>query len=140
MTQQIIVDYPPNYDRIVARFPIVPKLPGVIFSWGYRIYNPTGGKIGPHLLRHEGVHGQRQGNDIEGWWDRYIEDQKFRSDEELAAHRAEYGWWVENAPRNERRQALKHIAKRYSGPLYGTGVNAKLAQGLIKRKFNGESK
>lgn len=125
----IVIDYPPNFDAIDAAFHVRGK--PVLFAWGSRIYNPRGVIIPPELIAHEAVHGRRQGHDVEGWWRRYLEDANFRLREEVEAHRAEYQWLLDHAPRRERRAALKQVAARLSGPLYGQMVTPKRARAIL---------
>lgn len=131
---QIVVERPPNYDAIVARFPDAAR-PGVIFTCGQTIFNPAGIEISGALKCHESVHAQRQGNEEHGileWWRRYLDEPLFRLEEELLAHRAEYrafkGWT------KDRRLVLREletIARRLSGPLYGGLITLAQAQRFI---------
>ena len=71
--------------------------------------------------------------DIMGWWEQYIYDDKFRLAEEIPAHQAELEWLVHNAKsRNERRGALKATAQRLAAPLYGKMITAKDAHKVLK--------
>lgn len=119
---KIIVAYPPMFEKIAAAFPQA-RNPGVVFSWGDWLYNPSGDEIQPQIKAHEAVHGQRQGETeekIRAWWDAYIGDPAFRLEEELLAHRAEFravkGW---EKDRRDRARELDAIARRLSSPLYG---------------------
>lgn len=119
---EIVVANPPNFDEIVAVFPFA-RNPGVIFTLGQTIYNPSAVAISAALKCHESVHGQRQGtnqDEIRGWWSRYLNDPQFRLEEELLAHRAEYRAfrsWTKD--RNAVARELEVISRRLSGPLYG---------------------
>ena len=119
---QIVIARPPNFEEVLAVFPLA-KNPGVIFTYGQTIYNPSGTHISAQLKAHEAVHAQRQGTneeEIRAWWKRYLTEPMFRLEEELLAHRAEYrafkGWTKD---RNAVARELDTIAKRLSGPLYG---------------------
>ncbi len=125
----VVYEYPPNFDMIKKRFPIVR---GVIFAWGNKIYNPDGVHIPKELFTHEEVHGSRQGTNIEGWWEKYIEDPVFRLKEEIPAHQAEYCYVCKNQNRQSRRVALKQISKRLSSPLYGKMLSLTEAKRIIK--------
>lgn len=124
------------WDEIAAVFHLKPGR-GIIFSWGAdRIYNPDGVVVGPDLLAHEAVHGERQGTNpasIRQWWVRYLDDPQFRLQEELPAHVCEYQWWLQNGTRPERRRALKEIAYRLSSPLYGRLIGKSMARDLLRR-------
>lgn len=119
---KIIVAYPPMFEEIAAVFPQARK-PGVVFSWGDWLYNPTGDELLPQIKAHESVHGQRQGETDDGireWWKEYLYDPAFRLEEELLAHRAELravkSW---EKDRNDVARALDAIARRMSSSLYG---------------------
>ncbi len=127
---RIVHEPPPLFDEIDAAFKVAGQ--PVIFAWGHRIYNPERIEIPPQLISHEAVHGHRQGRDIEGWWRRYIDEPAFRLAEEIPAHQAEYLAMVELAiNRNERRRALKTVAKRMAGPLYGALITASQARATL---------
>lgn len=116
---EIVVAQPPNFDEIVRVFPFAGNH-GVIFTFGQTIYNPSAVQVSPALRSHESVHAQRQGTDPAGWWASYLDDPKFRLEEELIAHRAEYRAfrsWTKD--RNAVARELDLIARRLSGPLYG---------------------
>lgn len=120
---EIVNAYPPAYEAIAATFDLRGIKP--IFAWGDKIFNPHGITIGPELLAHERVHGERQKLDPagpSGWWQRYLQDAEFRFDEELLAHRAEYRAYCARVTRNQRHVALRHIAQRLSSRLYGSMI------------------
>ena len=116
---KIIIANPPNFEEIDRAFKVAGK--PVFFSYGNRIYNPMGVDIDPSLMAHESVHGERQGSDPEGWWKQYLVDPRFRFEEELPAHKAEYREFCRLNPTHKGKQdhALWQIASRLSGPLYG---------------------
>lgn len=126
---RIVQDLPPMIDEIDAAFHVRGK--PVIFCWGSTIYNPVGIHVTPALIAHERVHCGQQGNDIEGWWKRYIDDPAFRLDQEAEAHRAEYEFMARNGARHDRRRAKKIVAKRLASPLYGKVTTLKAAERMI---------
>jgi hypothetical protein len=126
---KIIFDRPPLFDEIDARFHIAGQ--PVIFAWGERIYNPQRIHIGPELMAHETVHGLQQGNDIEGWWRRYIDDTAFRLEQEIPAHQAELRVLWETGNRQDRRRALKRTASRLAAPLYGRMITPARARQIL---------
>lgn len=133
---KVVDDYPPIYDKIKAVFPVKA---GVIYSWGRTVYAPgSKGTIPPELMRHELVHGQRQLNDIEGWWEQYLHDPEFRLQEEIPAHQAEYRYILEYGNRNQKRVMLKEISKRLASPLYGNMITPKDAKKIIQDVLNGD--
>lgn len=132
---QVIQDFPPIYDEIEAAFPHVKFNKAVLYCWGRIIYNPTGADIAPQLYAHEGVHCAQQGDDIKGWWRRYIDEEVFRFAQEVVAHKVEYQYLAENGNRNQRRMALKHVANRLASPLYGRLVTPERALRIIKEQL-----
>lgn len=128
---QIVVARPPNYDEIVAKFPFAAN-GGVIFTYGRTIYNPSAVAISGALKSHEAVHADRQGEDVDGWWRRYLADPVFRLEEELLAHRAEYrSTKTFILDPNARARELQRIAERLGGPLYNQAISVALARRLI---------
>lgn len=132
--QKIIKAYPPNFNALSKVFPIKGQQ-GILYSWGDRIYNPSGLEIPPHLLVHEGVHGERQRSimsidpvvSTEMWWDHYIDDVVFRIIEEKYAHQAEWKAYNGSAPD----LYLEGMVRRLSGPLYGNMVSSNQARDMI---------
>lgn len=128
---RIVIGFPPNIESILEVFPITGS---EIFAYGDTIYNPSGASLTPALIAHEGVHSRQQGDDVEGWWDRYLVDEKFRFQQELEAHQQEYKTFSHfHRDRNTRFHYLAAIAKRLAGKLYGSLVSAKDARKLIKQ-------
>jgi len=127
---KIVETFPPNVDKIRAVFPLTGH---ELFAYGDTIYHPRGGKLPPALIAHEEVHGRQQGDDVEGWWARYLVDPNFRLKMELEAHRVEYQLMVGTArTRNMRRLALSHIARKLSAPLYGRLITFDKAKKALK--------
>jgi len=130
-----IVDYPPiNFAAIKAVFPSAAD-EGVLFCYGDTIHNPSGGFIAPQLLAHEEVHSKQQA--IIGpvkWWDYYLANPPWRFNEELEAHIVEYHDFIKrNKNREMRRNYLDAVARRLSGPLYGSVSTFGEARLLIER-------
>ena len=125
---QIVKNFPPNHVQICDAIPAA-RRPGVVFAYGDTIYVPNGKDISHHLKVHEAVHGIRQKEiGVEFWWDKYLNDMRFRYHEELMAHRAEYLSMIcGQANRNQRRAALKTVAQRLASPLYNCGGGWKKA-------------
>jgi hypothetical protein len=74
------------------------------------------------------VHCVRQGSDPDGWWNRYLDDPKYRMEEEVLAHRAEYLALLNiGASVHE----LDKVAGRLSSPLYGGNLTVEQARALI---------
>lgn len=129
---RIAEDYPPLFDEIAERFPAA-RGKGVIFAFGSIIYNPSGIHISRALFAHETMHGQQQGDDVTGWWRRYMDDVEFRLEQEIPAHQAEYRFAMLDAKdRNDRRFMTKAIAARLAGPLYGRLITGAEARRILK--------
>ena len=128
MLQTIVRAYPPNFEAILKRFPVAINK-GVFFSYGDKIYNPSGVPITKQLRAHEAEHGRRQiiiG--VEQWWDRYINEPRFLLDEEIYAHHAEW----RTALRTIGPGVMRSIAGRLSGPLYGNMIKYETAVEAIQ--------
>ena len=128
---KVISGYPPLIDKIDEVFHC--KDQQVIYAWGDIIYQPFTFVIPNFLIAHEEVHGGRQGDDIEGWWKRYMEDIEFRYQEELHAHAKEFQVRSRGVKdRNLKSQLLMWSAARLNAPLYGKMTNLNKAMKDIK--------
>lgn len=113
----IVHAWPPNIEAIVA---VLPATANNIFAYDWHIYNPSKRTLGPELIAHERVHFHQQGQDSEGWWERFLADPEFRLSQELPAHIAEYREYCKRChDRNQRYRFLHHLAQRLSSPMYG---------------------
>lgn len=141
---RVIDGWPPIIDEIRAAFPIADRS-DIIFSWGESIYAPGGQQVSPAIMIHERVHCIRQISHVggvTGWWRSYLADPKFRLDEEILAHRAEFRFWATkpnaNKPvdgfRSARLYHLTQIAKRLASPLYGLSISMADAKKIIERE------
>lgn len=122
--------YPPIIDEIRSRFPQAARRAGVVFSYGDKIYVPSGWKLPPETLVHEKVHCERQQKvGVEHWWALYISDPQFMYYEELLARVAEYRYLIGvNPARPYRRRQLKELAKKLADPLYNRVVTRAQAE------------
>jgi len=125
-------EWPPNIKAIERTFGDLP--PGVLFAWGPdTIYFPRGGPLPQWIVAHERVHHTQQGDDVEGWWERYLTDEVFRLDQEVEAHRAEWASAkVHIGDPNDRARHLFEMARRLSSPMYGGMVTFTEAKALIR--------
>lgn len=123
--QKIINEKPPFYDKVIAAFPEVSKMPYVVFSYGDELYNPAGTEIPEYMLVHEEVHQKQQAEtDRDWWWDMYLSMKTFRLQEEVPAYAAEYSKFCEMyKDRNERSSFLQFQSLNLSGPLYGNLIS-----------------
>jgi hypothetical protein len=115
---QISETFPPNYDEIVKAFPAVSKQWGVLFAWGDTIHNPYAVRIDDPLMAHEMVHNWQQEGKPEEWWGRYLTDEKFRYDQELYAHLAEWEVMRNRGNRHARRGALNMVSAKMASDIY----------------------
>lgn len=132
---QISTQRPPAhiYNRCVEQFG-VDFNKGTVFTVGETIH--TKQPIPKDLMVHELTH-VRQQRDFEGgyeeWWNRYLEDPKFRYTQELEAYRAQYGWIKHNVKdRNQAHKLFMLIAQQLSGEMYGKVVTLQEAMKAIK--------
>lgn len=128
MKQTIVRAYPPNIEAIAKVYPNAMGK-GVIFSYGDRLFNPTAVQIPKQLIAHEGEHGRRQeAAGVEAWWNRYLTDRLFMLDEEIYAHHAEW----KCALRHIGPGAIRAVAQRLAGPLYGNVISYEQALRAIQ--------
>ena len=127
---EIANNWPPNIAVIREALPVTRNN---IFAYGGKIYSPGSKTLSPELIAHEQVHFRQQDDDPDAWWDRFLKEPKFRLQQELEAHRAEYHCLMtSNTPRSVRRRALKEIASRLSAPMYGRIITTKQAMAAIR--------
>jgi len=118
---QIVKSYPPNIADIRA---VLPVTANNIFCYGDTIYSPSTDNLSGALLAHEAVHQKQQGDNPHAWWQKFLADPKFRLEQELPAHQAEYRYMMSHTiNRTERRRVKKHglkaLARRLAHPMYG---------------------
>lgn len=118
MTAPIKHEPPPNIEAIRAKFPIS-LMGGIVFAYSPDIYVPSGHPLPEWIIAHEEVHVLRQGDNPAEWWHQYIEDEAFRFEEELAAHKAEYRMVCRlTNDRETQNKMLSHIAAKLIDPIY----------------------
>jgi hypothetical protein len=128
---KILIEYPPIFEEIDKVFHVRGK--PVIYAWGDTIYNPMSIYVSSHLMTHEMVHGQQQGDDIEGWWGRYLVDPEFRLEMELPAHKAEYRSMLKGVKdRNTKNEVLMIIAGKIASPIYNNIISRGQAAKLLR--------
>lgn len=133
---KVLRDWPPNIDAIRKVLPVTEKN---IFAYDGVIYCAGNDKLYPEIHAHEEVHFEQQRNHpggAEGWWKDFLEDPRFRLEQEIPAHQAEYQHLLRNAPhRNARRyikkKGLKALAQRLAAPMYGKIISVPHAMRLI---------
>lgn len=128
--QIIYGETPPNYKAIAKTFDIKDK-PGVVFTYGDKLFIPSGNEPDKPLLRHEECHARQQNAmGIEEWWNKYLVDPGFRFTEELQAYREQYRAMA-SLPLEQRIGYLNHIAGDLAGEMYGNLVTVDEAKAYI---------
>ena len=130
----IVRDRPPMFAEMVKAFPAAAGH-GVLFAWGNRIYNPSGVPVSRQLYAHEEIHHQQQGDKDDGiaeWWRTYLGNKRFRFEQELPAHQAEYRAYRPGRSGFSRAGYLHKVASCMASDLYGGIVTYQEAVTLIK--------
>ena len=126
---------PPIYDKIPQAG--MQPTDNAIYTYGDTIYNRSGGTITPDLMIHEETHCIQQGNDPDGWWDRYLNDGLFRIQQEVEAYANQYKFICQiQKDRNRRDKVLRNMATILSSPTYGSIIGSNAAYKMIKDKAN----
>ncbi len=126
-------EFPPNIDKIRARFDIEGK--PVVFTYGDTLYNPHKGNIERHLYVHEETHVKQQGDNPEAWWDEYMTNDQFRLAQEVMAYRNQYNYIKDTLKNREVvNKFLNKIASDLSSEIYGNICTKSEALRLIQNK------
>lgn len=91
---------------------------GIIITYGDTVYckNP----LRPDLVIHETIHCYQQEKDPKAWWDKYLEDPKFRLSQEVEAYKAQIKFIKDVVKDREKRFKMIHMLRvDLSGPTYG---------------------
>lgn len=132
----IVIAKPPIWDTCNEKFKL---LPGTVFTYGSKLYNPDNVDISPDLMAHEKCHSMQQGQSDELakiWWDKYLSDPEFRLDQEVRAYSAQYRFvCAKNKDKNQRDRYLRFFAKTLSSPLYGCNITEFGASEAIKHGY-----
>jgi len=127
-----VYEFPPNMDAITKTFGSLPA--NVIFTYGDTIYNPSQGFIDTYLMTHESVHTKQQGDKVEEWWWRYLNDKKFRLDQEIPAYHNQYNHFCRNKKDPHKWEMfLERLALDLSGRIYGELCTLEEARKYIKQ-------
>ena len=127
---QIQHEWPPNIEEIKKKFDLLGLNP--VFTYGAILYNPLGLPISDDLMVHEQVHGKQQSQmGPDNWWKLYLEDKKFRLEQETEAYRAQAKFADENYNRKSRKIIAKELVRHLSSKLYGNLITKKEAKQLI---------
>jgi hypothetical protein len=123
--------YPPNYEAVKLIFPNSEEHKP-IFCYEDTIYNPFNIEVTPDLEVHEGIHQKQQGNDVEGWWNRYLTNKEFRLEMEIEAYGAQYKFIKERIPKKFADYGLEKMSFALSGELYGSLLSYGKARSKIR--------
>ena len=127
---EIIKDYPPNIEDIRKVFN-PPET--VCFSYGDKIYNPSGNELNDDILVHESVHEKQQKNNPVEWWNKYLTDKEFRLEMEVEAYATQYNYIQRKYPN----RTVKRLLDKYSETLatiYKLDISQSHAETLIRHK------
>lgn len=114
---KIVNTFPPNIEKIREKFQIFPN---TVFTYGDTLHNPMGGYIDAYLMTHEETHVKQQGDNVEEWWNKYLEDNQFRFKQEVEAYHNQYAHFCRNKKDLvKQNKFLSLIASDLSGPMYG---------------------
>jgi len=114
--------FPPNYQKIKEAFPDCEKQKA-IFCYGEIVYNPFNAIVTRDLEIHEAVHSKQQGKEPEVWWDKYIQEPKFRLEQEIEAYGVQAYFIKKHFPVRVYENILGRIAQALSGELYGNIID-----------------
>lgn len=133
MKDNIKHELPPNWDAVVARFPIVAEHQNrVVFTYAPYIYVPGGQELPPDLYVHESIHLKQQGDAPEAWWGRYLTDADFLLDQELEAYGAQLAMF-NNAGNRVFEIVKDRLATDLSSDFYGKVISFGEAVSQIRR-------
>lgn len=129
-TDNILKTKPPIYDRLVKKFNVSMEN-GLIIAYYPNIHCLF--KVPDLKIVHEAVHLVRQEQmGVSFWWEKYLEDEQFRLEEELLAYGQEIRAIKElDISRNERRFLLKEIYENLSSSMYGNLITKEEAKQIL---------
>jgi len=134
---KVVKRKPPIYKKIIAAGMKPTKF--AYYTYGDKIYNPSGQDLPDYIIVHEEVH-MKQQEEIGGpeiWWDRYIRDQYFRIEQEVAAYAVQYRFFCKSVKdREKRHKFLSELAWILASPTYGSVITTAAAHDMIKKKAN----
>lgn len=107
---------------------------GLVFAY-YPYIHVYSGRLSDDLVAHESVHLERQAQmGVEIWWDRYLNDEKFRFNEELLAYKAQYQFVLKHFPSKLHFSNLKFFADTFCKIYDFKNISLVIAMNLIKAK------
>lgn len=129
---KISTEWPPNIEEIREHFDVSKD---VLFCYGDTIYNPLNIKPRPDLVAHEKIHSKQQGNDPDGWWRKYVDDPKFRVEQEAQAYGAQAKHIQKRAGYAAAKRAVASFADFLSSPVYGSSISRMDAYVMISHNW-----
>mgnify|MGYP001615734404 CR=1 FL=1 len=124
----------PNFQELKDKFNVGDD---TIIAYGNKIFVKDK-TLSRDLLVHELTHCERQRFDeasARRWWEKYMEDNDFRLQEEIVAYRNQYDFCLKVfKDRNKRAKILWTMANELSSLRYGNVVNHNEAMNLIKNE------
>lgn len=130
---KILNEFPPNYEDIKKTFPEMEVMKPV-FCYEDNIYNPFNVRITPDLQVHEEVHSKQQGFNPADWWQRYLNDKEFRTDQEIMAYGTQLFFVSQSdIPKKRLEEYANSLAEQLSSGLYGSVLSFGEAKSKIKR-------
>jgi len=132
----VVETLPPIYEDILNGG--MRQSPYAFYTYGDKIFNPSGQPIPADIIAHEEVHmAQQEKVGIEYWWSRYIDDQYFRIEQEVEAYAVQYRFMCNiRKDRNMRSKILMNFAGILASPTYGSVISTMAAYKMIKNKAN----
>ncbi len=120
LTNLVFGKKPPNWDILEKKFGVKWELTAV--AYGNNIYAEK--SIPEEIIVHELTHVKQQGKNPKRWWDKYIKDPKFRSEQELEAHKVQLNYIKKlTKDRNSIVKSRTVLAKRCSSTMYGECIS-----------------
>ena len=132
---RIVNERPPEWimQGCLSQFRV--DVEGTFWTYGDTIYNPGGHALPPDIVAHEEQHSVQQANHEggkDGWWRQYLDEPRFRLEQEAEAYGAQYRFYCEHVgDRNKRALFLHRLAATLSGPLYQVAVSVQQARAMI---------
>lgn len=129
----IVQDRPPIWDEAHKHFDIDDSR--TFYTYGEKIYNPSGVHIADHIIEHESVHmWQQRDYGPATWWKRYFTEQEFRREQELEAYGHQYWFYCKNQKdRNMQAKFLHGMVGVIVSPMYKLELTREEAQeGVLK--------
>lgn len=106
----------------------------ILITIGDTIHTKDPDIVRPDLLVHEKCHEvQQREMGIKEWWKRYLEDPRFRLDQECQAYKCQAIWLKKNLnDRNKRFKFIHSMAVDLSSEMYGKVISYNEAYKFLK--------